>query len=177
MIEFPDQVKESAAKAYSAWTEAEGLTEEERRGKFRHAVRVTAKYLPQLRKELRSGDLVWYSDAGKPVGGRGEHPGALQHFVAGLPLCQMTHYAERASVWGIKLEELEVSAVGHYVGIAGHGFDQIEYEVKITSPEPPKKIKELASVAAGDCYVTNTLKRSCKVVGRVLLNGTHLMEL
>ncbi len=177
MIDFPDQVKESAVKAYSAWTEAEGLSEEDRKSKFRRAVRVTAKYLPQLRKEVRSGDLVWYSDAAKLVGGKGEHPGALQHFIAGLPLCQMIHYAERASVWGIKLEDLEVSVVGHYVGIAGHGFDQIDYEVKITSAEPPERIKELASTAAGDCYVTNTLKRSCTVTGRVLLNGEGLIDL
>jgi len=177
LIEFPEQVRESAQKTYAAWTEAEGLSEEERKSKFRRAVRVTAKYLPQLRKEVRSGDLLWYSDAGKAVGGKGEHPGALQHFVAGLPLCQMTHHAERASVWGVKLQDLEVSAVGHYVGIAGEGFDQIEYEVRITSAETPERIKELASAAASDCYVTNTLKRSSKVTGRVILNGKNLMEI
>jgi|GEM_PF-1484396 uncharacterized OsmC-like protein len=177
MIEFPEQVKQWAAKIYSAWTEAKSLSEEEKKRKFQHAIRVTARYLPQLRKELRSGDIVWYSDAGKSVGGRGEYPGALQHFIAGLPLCQMTHYAERASFWGVKLENLEVSVVGHYVGIAGQGFDQIEYEVKVTSPDPPDRIKELALAAAGDCYVTNTLKRSCKVSGRVLLNGNYLMDL
>jgi len=177
MIEFPDQVRESAAKAYSAWKEAEGLTEEERRSKFRRAIRVTAKYESNLRKELRAGDLVWYSDAAKAVGGKGEHPGALQHFIAGLPLCQMTHYAERASVRGIMLEDLEVSVVGHYVAIAGYGFDQVEYEVRIASTEPPERIKELASAAASDCYATNTLKQSCKVTGRVLVNGEHLMDL
>lgn len=175
MIEFPEQVKESAARAYQDWTVAEGLGEDEKIRRFGRAVKVTAKYLPALRKELRSGELVWYSDAGKLVGGRGEHPGALQHFIAGLPLCQMTHYAERASVWGIKLEDLEVSVVGHFVAIAGRGFDRIEYEVRITSPEPSNKIKELASAAASDCYVTNTLKLSCKVTGRVLLNGETLM--
>jgi uncharacterized OsmC-like protein len=177
MIDIPEETRESAAKMYSAWTEAESLGEEERKSKFRRAIKVTAKYLPQLRKELRSGDLTWYSDAGKVVGGKGEHPGALQHFIAGLPLCQMTHYAERASVWGIRLDDLEVSTVGHYVAIAGYGFDQIEYEVKITSRETPDRIKELALAAAGDCYVTNTLKHSCKVSGRVLLNGNYLMDL
>jgi len=177
MIEFPEEVKESAAKAYAALNEAATLAEEERRSKFRRAVRVTAKYLPQLRKELRSGDIVWYSDAGKAVGGIGANPGALQHFVAGLPLCQMTHYAERASVRGIRLEDLEISVVGHFVAIPGEGFDQIEYEVRISSAETPERIKELALAAAGDCYVTNTLKRGCKVTGRVLLNGENLMGL
>jgi uncharacterized OsmC-like protein len=177
LVEFPEQVRESAEKTYAAWTEAEGLSDEEKKSKFRRAVRVTAKYLPQLRKELHSGEIVWYSDGGKAVGGRGEHPGALQHFVAGLPLCQMTHYAERASVWGVKLQDLEVSAVGHYVGIAGEGFDEIEYEVRVVSPETPERIKGLASAAASDCYVTNTLKRSCKVTGRAVLNGESLMDI
>jgi uncharacterized OsmC-like protein len=177
MIDFPEQTKESATETYSALSEAEGLGEEEKKKRFRRAVRVTAKYLPQLRKELRAGELVWYSDAGRTVGGMGEHPGALQHFIAGLPLCQMTHYAERASVWGVRLDDLEVSIVGHYTAIPGHGFDQVEYEVRIASPEPAERIKELASAAAGDCYVTNTMKLSCKLTGRVLLNGEHLMDL
>jgi len=177
MIEFPEQVKEAAAKAYEDWKESGGLGEEAKKTKFGRAVRVTAKYLPRLRKEVRSGDLVWYSDPPKAGGGMGEHPGALQHFVAGLPLCQMTHYAERASVWGLRLEELEVSAIGRYLAISGRGFDQIEYQVRISSPEPPEKIKELALAAAGDCYVTNTLKRSCELKGRIILNGEGLLEL
>jgi uncharacterized OsmC-like protein len=61
------------------------------------------------------------------------------------------------------------------VGIAGKGFDEIE--VKVTSSEPPERIKQLASAAASDCYVTNTLKRSCKVAGRVILNGENLMDI
>jgi len=177
VVEFPERLKQSVAKTYAEWKEAETLAEEERKGKFRRAVRVTARYLPELRKEVRSGDLVWHSDAGKQVGGKGEHPGALQHFIAGLPLCQMTHYAERASARGIKVEDLEVTAVGHYTGIAGYGFDSVEYEVRISSPESPEKVKELATAAAGDCYVTNTLKKACKVSGRLILNGNEVLGL
>jgi uncharacterized OsmC-like protein len=176
MVEFPDEVKMSATSAYATWREAEGLEEGEKKSRFRRAVRVAARYLPQLRKELKSGDIVWYSDATKAVGGRGECPGALQHFLAGLPLCQMTHYAERASVWGIKLDDLEVSAVGHFTGLPGYGFDEIEYEVRIASSETRRRIQELALAAAGDCYVTNTLKRSSKVTGRVQLNGEELIR-
>lgn len=176
-IEFPEAVKEFAAKEYMEWEQTKDLGEEAKKSKFSRAVRVSARYLPGLRKELRSGDLTWFSDAAKAVGGLGEHPGALQHFIAGLPLCQMTHYSERASVWGVKIEDLEVSAIGRYIGIAGHGFDTIEYEVKIASPEPKDKIRELARAAAGDCYVTNTLKHSCKVAGKVILNGESLMDL
>ncbi len=176
-MNLPEQLKAPTEKAYSSWREAESLSEEERRNNFRRAVRVTAKYSSDLRKEVRSGELSWYSDAGKGVGGKGEYPGALQHFISGLPLCQMTHYAERASVWGLKIEELEMSAVGHYVGVSGYGFDEIEFEARILSPEPPERIRELARAAANDCYVTNTLKRACNVHGRVFLNGEHLVDL
>ena len=174
---FPDEVRGFAAREYKEWAEAEGLTEEEKRAKFGRAIRVSAKYLAKSRKEVRSGDLVWFSDSPKAGGGLGEHPGALQHFIAGLPTCQLVHYGERASVWGLRIEEVEISAVGRYLAMSGRGFDDVEYEVRIGSPESPDKIRELAQAAAGDCYVTNTLKKSCKVVGKVILNGERLMEL
>jgi uncharacterized OsmC-like protein len=177
MIDFPEEVKRFAAQEYKEWDEAKGLGEEAKRAKFGRAVRVSAKYLPNLRKEARSGDLVWFSDLPKTGGGMGEHPGALQHFVSGLPLCQLTHYAERASVWGLKIEELEVSVVGRYLAIAGEGFDQVDYEVRISSPESPDRIKELARAAASDCYVTNTLKRSSRVSGIIFHNGNKIDEL
>lgn len=176
-MNLPDQLKTATEKVYLSWKEAENLNEDERKSKFRRAVRVSAKYGSDLRKELRSGELSWYSDAGKAVGGKGEYPGALQHFVSGLPLCQMTHYAERASVWGLKLEELEISAVGHYLALGGNGFDEIEFEARISSEEAPERIKDLAKAAVNDCYVTNTMKRACNVHGRVFLNGEHLADL
>lgn len=176
MIEFPPELKESAAKSYSAWKEAASLTAEEKKAKFGRAVRVTAKYLPQLRKEVRAGEFVWYSDARKQVGGKGEYPGAVSIFLSGLPLCQMAHYGERASVQGLKLDDLEVTVIGRFLGISGSGMDEIEYQVRIASQEPPDRIRALAVAASDDCYVTNTLKKSCKVTGKVLLNGEALAD-
>jgi uncharacterized OsmC-like protein len=176
-LEFPSMVKETAGRAYREWEESRGLDEEAKRLKFGRAVRVTARYLPGLRKEVKSGDLTWYSDPPKIGGGMGEHPAALQHFIASLPLCQLTHYAERASVWELKVEDIEVTAIGRYLAISGRPFDRVDYEVRIKSPEPKEKIKELAIAAAGDCYVTNTLKRSSRVTGKVLLNGEFLTDL
>jgi uncharacterized OsmC-like protein len=176
-IEFPRELKEQSVRVYDEWKDAGSLDEAAKKSRFGRALRVTARYLPSLRKELRSGELVWHSDASKAAGGLGEHPGALQHFIAGLPLCQMTHWAERASAWGLRLVDLEVSAVGRFVAIAGRGFDSVEYEVRVESPEPEGKIRELAEAAANDCYVTNTLKRSCEVKGRVRLNGVTIAEL
>src|SRR5260370_4172801 len=176
-VEFPEQLKESISNTYASWREVEGLGEEEKKRRFRRATRVSARYQPQLRREVRSGDLVWYADAGKQVGGRGEYPGPLQQFIGGLPLCQMSHYAERAAFLGIKIGELEMNVVGRFVGLSGYGYDEIEYEARITAQEPPERIRELSSAAANDCYVTNTLKRACKVTGHIFLNGTHLQDL
>jgi uncharacterized OsmC-like protein len=176
-MDLPLLLKETTEKTYASRTEAEGLTEEAKKTKFRRSVRVTARYTQGLRKEVRAGDVTWFSDAAKAVGGRGEHPGALAHFVAGLPLCQMTHYAERAAVRDLRIDVLEVDAVGRYVGLSGYGFEEVEYTVRIGSKESPEEIGKLASAAAGDCYVTNTLRRACKVVGHIFLNGNHLQDL
>lgn len=175
-MELPELLREEMTKTYSSWDAAKNLSEEERRKRFASTTRVSVKFADGLRKELRSGTIDWLSDSGKSVGGKGEYPGALQHFLAGLPLCQMAHYAERSSVWRIKLESLEMSVEGHFVAMSGYGFDEIRFETKIVSVESPEKIKELALAAERDCYVTNTLKRACPVSGRVFLNGELLVE-
>ncbi len=175
-MELPDLLKQEMTKTYSNWEAAKGLSDDERRRKYASVTKVSVKFAEGLRKELRSGNITWFSDANVRVGGKGEYPGALQHFLAGLPLCQMAHYAERSSVWGIKLESLEISVEGHFVAISGYGFDEIKFETKITSLDRPEKIKELALAAERDCYVTNTLRRACPVYGRVFLNGELLIE-
>lgn len=129
-----------------------------------------------LRKQLHSGEITWYSNATRYVGGKGEHPGALQHFLGGLPLCQMTHYAERAATRDIKIESLEMKVTGHFTAFPGYGYDAIEYETRIKSQAAPEDIKNLVKAAEEDCYVTNTLKRACNLTGRIFLNGEPLME-
>ncbi len=42
---------------------------------------------------------------------------------------------------------------------------------KIVSRESVERIRELAIAVERDCYVTNTLKRACRVTGKVFLNG------
>lgn len=175
-MEFPKLLKEKTAEDYRNYDEARSLSEEEKRKKFASTTRIVVKYRDSLRKELRSGNLTWYSDSTKGVGGLGVYPGALQHFLAGLPLCQMSHYAERASVSGLRLESLEVTVDGHFLSLPGHPFDEIVFETKIVSPENAERITELAKAAENDCYVTNTLKRACRVSGKIFLNGQLLFE-
>ncbi len=74
-MNFPEQLKTTTEKAYSSWGGAENLSDEERKIKFRRAVRVTAKYGSDLRKEVHSGELSWYSDAGKGSVGKANTQG------------------------------------------------------------------------------------------------------
>ncbi len=175
-MEFPEQLKKEMMETYSKWHEAETRPPEERARKFGSTTMVTVRYIDGLRRELRSGPVTWYSDFSKRSGGKGEYPGPLQQFLAGLPLCQMSHYAERASAWGFRIESLEMAVRGHFVAMPGHGFDAIEYDTRIVSPEDEEKIKKLVSAAENDCYVTNTLKRTCKLTGHIYLNGESLIE-
>ena len=75
---------------------------------------------------------------------------------------------------GIRLGSLEMKVNGTIVSQSPRRFTEITYEVKISSPESEETIRELAKKAADDCYVTNTLKRGCKVTGTVIHNGKQI---
>ena len=119
-------------------------------------------------------DLKWYSDESKERGGTGKGPSPLSYFLSSMGFCQFVHYAEHAMVDGIRLESLEMKVNGTIVAQRPRRFTEVAYEVKILSPESEETIKRLAKKAADDCYVTNTLKRSCKVVGTIFHNGKKI---
>src|SRR6266851_2016940 len=95
-------------------------------------------------------------------------------FLSSMGFCQFVHYAEHAMIDGIKLESLEMKVNGNIVTQRPRRFTEVTYEVRISSPESEETIRELAKKAADDCYVTNTLKRSCKVIGTIVHNGKQI---
>jgi uncharacterized OsmC-like protein len=119
-------------------------------------------------------DLKWYSDESKERGGSSKGPSPLSYFLSSMGFCQFVHYAEHAMVDGIKLGSLEMKVNGTIVSQRPRRFTEITYEVKISSPESEETIRELAKKAADDCYVTNTLKRGCKVTGTIIHNGKQI---
>jgi uncharacterized OsmC-like protein len=89
-----------------------------------------------------------------------------------------------AALKNIRLDALEFSIRGYFdrrggrlPGMPNRGFDEIRYEIRIESPEPPERIRELVDEAERHCYVLSTLKRAVKISARALLNGTVLVEL
>jgi uncharacterized OsmC-like protein len=119
-------------------------------------------------------DHKWYADESKERGGTGKGPSPLSYFLSSIGFCQFVHYAEHAMVDGIRLESLEMKVNGTIVAQRPRRFTEVTYEVKIFSPEREETIKQLARKAADDCYVTNTLKTSCKVTGTIIHNDKKI---
>jgi uncharacterized OsmC-like protein len=169
MIRFDQQVAERTKRAMQYTKEHEAVLE-------------PRTITIELRKEdnflsaaSRPGtDLKWYADESKERGGTGKGPSPLSYFLSSMGFCQFVHYAEHAMVDGTRLESLEMKVNGTIVAQRPRRFTEVTYEVRISSPEGEDTIRRLAKKAADDCYVTNTLKRSCKVTGTIIHNGKNI---
>ncbi len=124
----------------------------------------------------RGSDLVWYSDEPVDRGGTGKGPSPLSYFLSSLGFCQMVHYVEHCAAEGLSLGSLSMKVEGKVSPQKPVRFTDVIYEVQIQSSEDDDRIKRLARVAAEECYVTNTLKRSCSVKGSIFHNGKMVDE-
>lgn len=118
--------------------------------------------------------LVWYSDESKERGGQERGASPLPYFLSALGSCQFVHYTEHCMVDRLKLDSLEMKVDGTISLQRPRRFLEVRYEVRVRSHENDETIKRLAKQAAEDCYVTNTLKNSCKVMGSIVHNGNAI---
>jgi uncharacterized OsmC-like protein len=124
----------------------------------------------------QGSDRVWYSDEAKERGGTGKGPSPLSYFMSSLGFCQMVHYVEHCAMENLKLDSLEIKVEGKISPQKPVRFTDVTYEAQIRSGEGDERVKELARMATEDCYVTNTLRRSCKVNGIIFHNGRKIDE-
>ncbi|AKA48298.1 hypothetical protein IX51_03385 [uncultured archaeon] len=101
-------------------------------------------------------------------------PSPLAYFVSSLAMCQMIHYGEHAGSKDLVIDHLTIGVEGKFSVSRPRSFSEIVYFVDIRSPENVEKIRELASVSASDCYVTNTLSKACEVKGLLTVNGNEM---
>ncbi len=128
-----------------------------------------------LSSAARAGsDFTWYSDEAKERGGQGKGASPLSYFLSAMGFCQFVHYAEHAIVDNSAIDSLTMKIDGTISMQRPRRFMEVTYEVQITSPQSDEQIRKLAKAAAEDCYVTNTLRRSCKVTGFVFHNGNKI---
>jgi len=101
-------------------------------------------------------------------------PSPLAYFVSSLAMCQMIHYAEHAASKGLRIDNLQIRIEAKFKVNRPRSFSEITYFVEIKSPESDEEIIELASSAASDCYITNTLSKACMVNGLLMINGKDI---
>jgi uncharacterized OsmC-like protein len=145
------------------------LLEEADRKKAKSNVKVTVVKLDnQLSEAVSRNGLKWTADE--------DGPSPLDYFVSSLAMCQMVHYSEHAASDGIDIRSLKIEVTGTFSLAHPRSFEEIGYIVYLESGEGEQKLAGLARIAEHDCYVTNTLKKACRVTGRVIINGkTKLM--
>lgn len=94
-------------------------------------------------------------DADQPVylGGQNSAPNAVEHYLNSLISCLNTTIVAHASVQGIPLENLEISAEGEmdargFFGVSGDvncGYNNISVDIKAKSSANEETLRELAS--------------------------------
>ena len=141
------------------------LLEEADRKKVKSNVKVTVVKLDnQLSEAVSRNGLKWTADEGGPS--------PLDYFISSLAMCQMVHYSEHAASDGIGIKSLKIEVTGTFSVAHPRSFEDFSYIVYLESEEDEQKLAGLARTAERDCYVTNTIKRACRVTGRVIINGT-----
>lgn len=111
---------------------------------------------------------VSWASGEKPifVGGEGE-PSAMKLILAALVACDVDLIANRAALLGIEIEELTVSATGHfnvrrYLGLDGAdpGYERMAYTVRVRAPHATDaELTALREACERDSPVADTLRR------------------
>ena len=134
--------------------------------------RVDLKRVSHLTVEARKRDFKFIVDEPEERGGRDKGPNPLAYFMAGAASCLMTQCITDAVYRGVKLDNIELAARGHFDRRLGGAFSEITYDLKLESKAPKKAITSLAKEAERMCYAHNTLKKAgVKMTTNVFLNG------
>jgi putative redox protein len=171
MVKFSEAYRQAAVKhreATTTSTDAEFL---------RGTTRVDIKLLEDVRSEASMRQFTWLSDEPAERGGQDTAPNPLSYFVSGLGFCQAVHFAGEAARQELAINSLEITLRGRFDRGAERRFLEFIYDLRVESPEPPERIREMVETAERFCYVSNTLARSAQLTGNVFLNSEPLFTL
>lgn len=115
------------------------------------------------------------------LGGSNRGPNPVEVVLAALGTCQEIVFAVYAAALGIQLDQVEVLVEGDidsrgFFGVAevNPGFSEVRYLVRLESPEPPERLRELVEQVKQHCPVLDILQRPLPVTERVEVNGHPL---
>ena len=139
------------------------------------AERVDLKLVRHLRFEARARQFAFVIDEPAERGGTDEGPNPLAYFIAGAASCLMNQYAVLALTRGVHFDDFEMTARGHFNRELGGAFNEIIYDVKISSVAPEHTLLEISNEAERMCYAHNTLRKAgVKMVTNIRLNGKEV---
>lgn len=139
------------------------------------AERVDLRRVDHLTMEARKRDFTFIVDEPEERGGLDKGPNPLAYFLAGAASCLMNQYSTDAIFRGVKLDDIRLTARGHFDRRIGGAFDEMVYDLKITSPASKESVLSLWKEAEEMCYAHNTLKKAgVRMVTNLFLNGEKI---
>jgi uncharacterized OsmC-like protein len=139
--------------------------------------RVDFRLIEDVLSEAAMRHFTWRSDEPAERGGQDTAPNPLSYFVSGLGFCQLVHFTGEAVRSGLTIDSLDMTLRGRFDRGEQRRFLEFIYDLRIDSPEHPDKIRGMVETAEQFCYVSNTLARSARLTGNVVLNGQPLFTL
>lgn len=128
------------------------------------------------------GFPAFHIDEPPELGGQDSAPNPVELLLAALGTCQEIMYSAYASVMGIQLDGVRVTARG-YLDLKGlfgldesvpAGYKRIVFETDIDSPADDEQLRRLVDTVESHCPVLDTLTREQQVSGSVKVRGREL---
>jgi len=121
---------------------------------------------------VKKRHFTFYVDEPAERGGSDQGPNPLAYFIAGAASCLINQLLTDSIYRGVSLEDVEMTARGHFDRRMGGTFTEIIYDLKLTSPSSQVEILSLATEAEEMCYAHQTLKKAgVKMTTNISLNG------
>jgi len=136
------------------------------------AERVDLRRLDHLKMEVRKRGFAFYVDEPAERGGTDQGPNPLAYFIAGAASCLVNQFLTDAIYRDVGLDEVQLSARGHFDRRMGGAFEEIIYDLRLSSKSSKEDILSLAREAEEMCYAHQTLKKAgVKMTTNLYLNG------
>lgn len=138
--------------------------------------RVDLRRVDHLKVEAKKRGFSFIVDEPAERGGTDQGPNPLAYFLAGAASCLVNQYLSDAIYRGVKVDDIALTARGHFDRRMGGAFTEIIYDLKLSSPSPRDAVARLSKEAEEMCYAHSTLKKAgVKMVTNVFLNGEPLV--
>ncbi|MCO5236761.1 MAG: OsmC family protein [Chitinophagaceae bacterium] len=131
----------------------------------------------QVHVKSTARQFEFHFDEPELLGGKDADPNPVEYVLGALGACQAIVYRALASLKGIQLENVTVKTKGHldlqgFLGLDSKvrpGFNKVEFETEIVSPEEPQTLERLAQQAEALCPVLDILSNPIEVSGKVVI--------